>query len=54
MINENEARQILQENKIERGLDPRNCLEIVQAMGLLPMEETTVLIPVPSEDKTKV
>lgn len=54
MIGEIEARKILQENRIERGMDPRECLEIVQALGLLPVETTTELIPVPATEEIKV
>lgn len=36
VIHESEARQILIEHQIDRGMDPRTAAEIVIANGLLP------------------
>lgn len=38
-INEMTARQILLDNQVDRGMDPRSALEIVRDLGLLALQE---------------
>ena len=48
-VSEQEARLLLREHKIERDItDPKTCIEIAYAHGILPLTQTTEVIPVTS------
>ncbi len=52
MLSEKEAREILQERKVERDLtETRTCLEVVQDLGLVSLRpEIVVELPDLTED----
>lgn len=54
MESETEARRLLVANKVERGFDPRTCVEIAHAMGLLTTEKAVEVFIDPPIDETKV
>lgn len=51
MLTEVDARALLAERKIERDiLETRTCAQIVEALGLVSMEESLIIEPVMSEN----